>query len=73
MSSIMKNHYKFKYIPKEEREGRSSTSSVSMFNAVLQLLGCIVGTYMSYKTESALAFPMFYVPFSLVGMIFNDF
>ena len=41
----------------------------SIFNAIMQLLGCIIGAYMSYKTGSALAFPMFYVPFSLAGLM----
>ena len=43
----------------------------SVFNVIMQLLGCIIGTYISYKTGSALAFPMFYVPFSIAGLILN--
>ena len=45
----------------------------SVFNAVMQLLGCIIGTYMSYKTGEPLAFAMFYVPFALAGLILKNF
>ena len=40
-----------------------------IFNAIMQLLGCIIGTYMSHKTGEPLAFPMFYVPFALAGLM----
>ena len=47
--------------------------SISVFNAIMQLLGCIIGTYMSYKTGEPLAFAMFYVPFALAGLILKNF
>lgn len=71
--NTMAVHYRYRYIPPEERGESRPAMKVSWMNALLQLMGCVIGTYMSYKTGSALAFPLFYVPFSLGGAILSKF
>ena len=45
---------------------------VSVFNAIMQLLGCVIGTYLAHKTHEPLAFVLAYVPFSIGGMLLKD-